>query len=329
VKLLNKEIVTFLENKNFTVSNDRSTQIINIFDQDDSSDLLYTFLKSHRSCRILFNASVKTKDFLPNIDIFAIYPGLNRKFESENTSFLYIAKCKLCNDDIDSIYITETDFKLPTKTIRCTKHRKKVTIDPEDYRPLTNISRNDLIRFLNEISEKFKVLTSSYALECIYCDNPFELIGKRKNNVNLSCKSCNNKRYVVPLYLFDEPIQELMKDRHGHWITWYVWKQLKDLNAENSLIFKNRENESIQLNADICLIRNGKLIIIECKDSHNLENTNQKINLINNIADIFILVTTEKINPESLDFIKKRMKIQFFYTTHNDIDDFGSYIRKI
>lgn len=326
VNYLNKDLESIVSAKNFQISKDKSTVLIDEFEKTSSSAVLFDFLQSHNSCRIIFNSAVKTGDFLPTIDVDEIYPKLGNLFRNENASFIYNARCKICGADIDSLFISENNFKILGTKKRCPKCRHDITLQPQDYVPLTKVSKNDLIRFLNDVSVQKKVILSFSALACIYCEKSIESIAENTHEVNLKC-SCGRKRYVIPQYLFDDPITKLIKNKHGYWFAWYIWKQLNQFNAENSLILTNKRNKSIKYNADICFAYKNKLVVIECKDTSEIEDVKQKIALINEIADIFILTTTSKIDQESLEFISSELKNKFGYITLNKIDDMETTIR--
>jgi hypothetical protein len=322
---LNKDIESILTAKNFKISKDKSTLLIDEFEKTSSSEVLFDFLQSHNSCRIIFNSAVKTGDFLPTIDIDEIYPKLGNLFKNENASFIYNAKCKICGADIDSVFISENDFKILGTKKRCPKCRHDITLQPQDFIPLTKVSKNDLIRFLNDVSIQKKVILSFSALACIYCEKSIESIAEDIHDVNLRC-SCGRKRYVIPQYLFDDPITKLIKNKHGYWFAWYTWKQLNQFNAENSLILTNKQNKSIKYNADVCFAYKNKLIVIECKDTSDIEDVKQKVALINEIADIFVLATTSKVDQDSLEFISGELKNKFQYVTLKDVDNLSSVI---
>jgi hypothetical protein len=52
----------------------------------------------------------------------------------------------------------------------------------------------------------------------------------------------------------------------------------------------------------------------------------QKVALINEIADIFVLATTSKVDQDSLEFISGELKNKFQYVTLKDVDNLSSVI---
>ena len=89
---------------------------------------LLKFLSLHSSCRVVFNAYIKTPDY----SLTNIADKLPDLLEAAKTSFIYSANCR-CSTILDSPNIADDKFKLPKKKdITCNKCGAKNEIKTTD-----------------------------------------------------------------------------------------------------------------------------------------------------------------------------------------------------
>lgn len=297
------------------------------FDNTDSSKKLFSFLNIHPSCIATFNTIVKSE----NADIEEIIKKHTNIFSAFNTSFLYFAKCKnkKCKM-VQNIDITDYDFNLPTDEIKCQSCQKRITFDESDFKPLTTIQKDDMIRFFNLISDKYGLLLSKVALNCVYCANPLSPVDDDKlRNVDLICPKCKKVRYIEPLFKIQDDIIEIIDKENGYWLEWYIWKKLESYNAQHNIDFKQITNSNKKFEADVCLFSDEKFVIIECKDTSDIDSTFRKLNLISQIADKFILVSTARIDEGKLDSFSKELGDKFEYISPDQITNIDKIVKKI
>ena len=121
-------------------------------------------------------------------------------------------------------------------------------------------------------------------IECIYC-NEFALFDDPKN-VNLECPICNHIRYVLPKYILDLTLNEIIEEKQGYWLEWYVWKQLREFNSTlGKILITSGNDDIISFEVDGILIDDGRCIILECKDTGSIEDTLLNLHFINEFAD--------------------------------------------
>jgi NAD-dependent dihydropyrimidine dehydrogenase PreA subunit len=199
--------------------------------------------------------------------------------EVSDTSFIYIAECD-CEAPLDKPNIINTNFKLPNgKEITCYKCGTINRITKSTYKPIFEFSYYDFIKFINKTNEHGIFLFGN-VMECIYCDDVDFLT--RPSRVNLRCPRCKNIRYVTPKYVFDFILSEVIEDSHGYWLEWYVWRQLKKYNPLlGRVLIKSQNGETISFEIDGAFIHDGKCVVIECKDTSDLQDTIQNLHFIN------------------------------------------------
>jgi hypothetical protein len=319
------KINQFFKLKGYKIIKSPSARIIEKFDESVISGDFYSYLQLHPSCRVLF-------DILKNTDQFFIEPTL---FLSEfqelltlsQTSFIYIANCP-CGAPLDKPNVMNSNFKLPDeKQITCHKCDTINTITKKSYEPFFEIKLNDFLKFIN-LAKDQGIFLSNYAIECIYC-NEYELVSDTKN-VDLVCTECKHIRYVMPKYIFDSFITQLISKKQGYWLEWYVWKQLKDFNFTlGKRLIKNENDDEISFEVDGVFVGNDKCIVIECKDTDDIKDTLSNLHLINEFADAWILVSTKKIRDPDIRKAKSILKNKFVHITPKDVDNVKSIVGEI
>ena len=319
---LENSVAEVLKQRGYSYKNgDSSKKIIN-FDKSKISQSLFEFLQLHPACRSLFNVMIKADD----LTVESILPKLNEMFEQLNTSFLFSAKCKNCGQILTVPNISEYNFNFPPEfEMNCPKCHKKVKVTKEIYEPIFSISKNDLYKVLHQITLKFEFLYVESVYECIWCDNSFNVITDVKK-IELECPACHHEREITHVFLFDKKIQTLVKDKQGYWLEWYIWKQLRSINAECGLNLAELKVPSNNCEVDVCLLKEGKLVIIECKDSNDFRKTIENLDLFEQITDKYYLICTKKVQDRQLKPFKTLLKHKFGFVPPDQIDCISSFI---
>lgn len=327
MKILSESISDFVDEKGYKLKNNRnSTKLIGNFEKSQFSGVLWNFLRIHPSCRVFFNSIIKGQE--KKIEPIIIEENLKKLLKVAKTSPIYIATCK-CGAILDRPNIYENNFHLPeNKEITCHSCRKKNVIKSKDYVITFEINIDDLTKSLNKAKE-LKIFSTSIMLECIYCNSPYESI-EDIHNVDLECPDCKNPRFVKPIYLFsdDSDIWDFLKEGQGYWLEWYVWKQLQGYEALHSKILENKTTKS-QIDVDVCLIKNGQLIIFECKDTSELKDILPNLRYLKKISSKYVLVTTRDVNKKQLAQIKHELGEKFTHITSSKIDNISQSVEKI
>jgi len=321
---LSNKIADFLITKGYKYTKDKTSSKIQNFDNTDSAPKLFSFLMSHPSCVAVFDSIVKSGGAS---DIDSIYSRLINMFRDFKTSFIYCTQCKRCRTNFN-YDISEYDFKLPSAPLKCPRCQRRLTARSSDFEPLISIQKDDLIRFLNTAAENYGLFLSKVALNCVYCDDPLSSI-EDINNVDLVCPSCNKIRYVEPLFRVEDDINEIVDKEQGYWLEWFVWKQLEKFGAEHNLNFHKIDDESIKFDVDVCLFVDDKFVIIECKDTGDIDRTSRKLHLIGDIVHKYVLISTSSITPNRLDPCKSTLGDKFEYIAPNDISNVEEIIKRI
>lgn len=319
---LENSVAEALKKRGYSYKNGDSSKKILNFEKSNISQPLFEFLQLHPACRSLFNVMVKADD----LTVESILPKLNDVFKQSNTSFLFSAKCKNCGLVLTVPNISEYDFNFPAEfEMHCPKCHKKVKITKEIYEPIFPISKNDLHKVFHQITLNFNFLYVERVYECIWCDNSFNVITD-VNKIELECPACHHEREISRVFSFDKKIQTLVKDKQGHWLEWYIWKQLKSVNAECGLNLADLKDPSNNCEIDVCLSKDDKLVVIECKDSDDFRKTIENLDLFGKIADKYYLICTKKVQERQLRPFKSLLKHKFEFVPLDRIDHIFSFI---
>jgi hypothetical protein len=275
---------------------------------------LIKFLNLHESCVAIFSAIVKSE----GIDVEDIFVKIPNIFTAFNTSFIHYTQCKNCDMSL-KIDISEYDFTLPKIKMKCQSCQRVMNTQQSIFNPLIQVQKDDIIRFLNSLSET-EIFFSDFAYSCVYCSDPYTPIADYRK-VDLVCPECKNIRYVEPLFVLEDDIAELIHKKHGYWLEWYIWKQLEEYHPEHSLIFSKKTHPTSKFEVDVCLIIDDKLVLIECKDTSNIDDIFDKFHLISEVVDKYVLYSTSKIDESKLHSCSSTLKCKdFVYVLPNEIN---------
>ncbi|MFA4878101.1 MAG: hypothetical protein WC586_11880 [Methanoregula sp.] len=323
---MDKKVDLFFKSKGYKVKKSSSAKIIEKFEKGPVANALYEYLILHPSCRVFFNTLRKDpNDFF--IDPMTFLTDFQQMLKISDTSFIYIANC-ICGAPLDKSNITNNDFNFPlNKQITCHKCDTTNNITENSYKPFFEIKPNDFLKFINLAYESGLFLFNN-ALECIYC-NEFELLDDPKA-INLECPICNHIRYVLPKYILDLTLDEIVKERQGYWLEWYVWRQLREFNSTlGKVLITNEDEDEIAFEVDGIIIENSQCILIECKDTGTIEETLPNLPFINEFADKWVLVATKNIKNSEITKARRILKNKFVYVRPNDADNVGVIIQNI
>ena len=137
---MKNDINNVLIKKKIFYKKSESSRIVDEFDKSKSSKILWKFLCKHRSCRVVFNALIKSglveleeaRNKLPNL------------LQLSRTSFIFLCKCKNCQQMLDRPNIANIGYKIPNKKeISCPKCSTKNIFTSKDYEPLFTLESKD------------------------------------------------------------------------------------------------------------------------------------------------------------------------------------------
>jgi len=96
------------------------------------------------------------------------------------------------------------------------------------------------------------------------------------------------------------------------------------------LILSKKTYPTSKFEVDVCLILNEKLIVIECKDTSNLDEIFDKFLLISEVADKYILYSTSKIDESKLASCSASLNDEkFLYVPPNEINNIKKIIEEL
>jgi hypothetical protein len=266
---MDNSVDEFIESKGYIVGQSGSFKKIFEFDSTKEADLLFSFLKLHPSFRVVFNSLVKS-EYLTLDDI--INKGEKLLIHSE-TSYVYSGYCE-CGAILNTPNIVDYQYELPDGVqIQCNKCRGKISIGIVNYKPITRPTKNDLFKVLNH-AILFELFEPANTLECINCVHLYEIPDTTKTN--LICPKCENIMNVNTVYTPVKPLMEFIKDKQGYWLEWYIWRQLKDFHPEYGKEIK--KDDEVLFDFDVSFLKEGRLIVIECKDTSDVRDL--AVNLI-------------------------------------------------
>lgn len=308
-----------LESKGYSTEYSESNRAVKLFNNTPMAKKLLKFLLLHRSCRVVFNAYVKTPDYsLTNMT--AKLPDL---LEAAKTSFIYSANCR-CSTILDSPNIASYRFKLPKKKdITCSNCGAKNEIKATDYIPLYHSQTRDFSKEVYKVlveATKLKLLEQIVSSECYYCGS-IETPNDNKK-VNLHCPKCDKLRSINIVFSPVGALEKFIRNQQGYWLEWFVWSKLKDLGAEQGLVISKRKTK---FEFDVVLLKEGKVIAISCKDT-DPDNFVKKLPFIKNIIGKFVLVTTSKsYNNDAINSARKILgKKKFEVINSAEIEDIAT-----
>jgi len=148
VSLLSTSLAEKIASLGFTKRDNDVFGKIKKFNLSESSSKLFSFLNLHESCVAVFSAVVKSE----GIDVENLFVKIPNIFLAFKTSFIYNTQCKKC-DMSQKIDISDYNFSLPKIKRKCQSCQRVMNIDSSNLNPLTSIQKDDIIRFLNILSE--------------------------------------------------------------------------------------------------------------------------------------------------------------------------------
>jgi len=315
---MRQDFVNFFKSRGYIAKKSNTYELLEEFNKTKISRNLFNFLQIHPSFRILFRAIIKTGEQAVDPDL--IYSKMIEQFSKLDTSIIYSVQCNTCKKDIYSLNIAEKNFKIGVNdALHCASCRRTIYPKSIQFHPVFDVSKNDLIRYLNSISEKSGLFLSNITLSCVHCENTFNTI-EDISKVNLECPTCNNTRYVIPIYFLEDEIKKLISNKHGYWFEWYIWKKLEKMNPAHSILLTNETNKSKKYDIDVCLLKNNQIIAIECKDTSQIDDIFKNIAYINETVDKFVLISTENVNQDKLDLLESQLTSEFCYIEPKKID---------
>ncbi|HPD75600.1 MAG TPA: hypothetical protein PKZ65_06035 [Methanoregulaceae archaeon] len=313
---MHQDFVAFFKSKGYTTKKSNTYETIEAFHKTKISKNLFDFLQIHPSFRVLFRAIIKTGEQAVDPDL--IYSKMIDQFGKLDTSIIYSVGCNTCKKDIYSLNVAEKNFRISVNdTLHCASCRRTIYNKSIQFHPVYEISKSDLIRYLNAISEKSGLFLSNIALSCIHCENTFNSI-EDISNVDLKCPTCGNTRYVIPIYFLEDEINKLIVNKHGYWFEWYIWRKLEKFNPEHSLLLAKGKSK---FDVDVCLLRENRIIAIECKDTSQIDDIFKNVRCINETIDKYILIATENVNQDKLDNLEKQLTCDFTYIEPKKIEN--------
>ena len=187
-----------------------------------------------------------------------------------------------------------------------------------NYVPHYDLDLKDLLKafYLGDDS----VFTISPIKECFECNN--QIVEESSKKLSLKCKDCSKLAYVSMQVFPNKEIKELLKDRQGYWLEWYVWRLLKDKYVVEIGVMVNKKYE-----ADLVVIHNKKKIFIECKDTSDTALMN--LHEIKKDFDYFILVSTCNYKAAHKENAKKILGKKFYYVTPDKIERISQIIGEL
>lgn len=318
VPTLNNKIQKALDKRQLKLVFAGNRNIISDFIEDKSSDQVFKFLTVHKSWRVLFNAIVKS-DWL---DTSSIRKAFNELSKESNCSIVYEATCN-CGAISDTPVITkkisEGDFK---KTITC-KKCGEINLDFSKYKPIFDVSESSIFKVLR-IGKKMDFLVDNITAFCFNCQKT-STFTPSKNKLN--CEKCGEPRNItVGFYPTSIELENLVKDKQGYWLEWYVYELLrKKFQAEYGLVYKEDNSTT---NIDILCLKNDELWAIECKDTSDVTNFIINAQTLNKIVDKICLVSTKIISEKSFNTIKQLLNDRFVYVSPENVEKIPEIIAK-
>jgi Zn finger protein HypA/HybF involved in hydrogenase expression len=309
VDYLNKEIKAALQSRSISAKISNAGKIVRKFDSSNASKSLFDFLRLHPSCRVAFNAMVKSG----LIDLESALIKLDSLSKAAETEFRVAAKCRRCEKILDIPYLADSNFRIKEeKHITCPNCNTSNTLTSSSYVPFREFKKPALIRVLKK-GEEIGLFNPSVTVQCLICDFTEYPSQKDTFNLNLKCPKCGAVREALLQYVpaYSDEIKSLMRDDQGYWLEWYVWKLISNTFPAEPGLKLSKNNQTLE--ADVVCLAKKKLSIVQCKDSPDAGDFLKKISLMNEIADKVLLVTTTSIHPDVLATAKNVLGKKFIH----------------
>lgn len=283
------------------------------YEKSKSANSLFDFISSHPSIRASFNSMVKA-DFASLEKATSYLPNLLKQSE---TSLLYEAKCP-CEQILERPHIYSLRKTKFPKSITCINCKKVNNLKLSNYTPYYDVDLKDLLKAFylgNEL-----VFTISPIKECFECGN--QTVEESSKKLSLKCKDCSKLAYVSMQVFPNNEIKELLKERQGYWLEWYVWRLLKDKFITDIGVTINKKYE-----ADLIVVDKNKKIFIECKDTSDSALVN--LHEAKKDFDYFVFISTYNYKNVHIENAKKILKKKFCFVIPNKIEEIAKIITEL
>ncbi len=306
---------------NLKLKRSESGKIILKFDKSESSDKLFKFLSFHPSIRVAFNSMIKAEF----ISVEKALPYLQGLLQNAKTSFVFEANCSICNNILDRPHIYnlfDEDITKP-KSITCSKCKKVNNLKIADYNPNMNIDLKDLLKSLYR--GEGNGFSIAPVKECFECGHQSIEEIPNSGRINLYCEECDSLAYLSAQVFPHQDLNILVKDKQGYWFEWFLWRLLKEeFSSDVGLLIEGKS----KYDADIIVIKNGKKILIECKDTDD-DSFIKKLHQIKKDFDYYLLISTCKIHVDSIRTAQNILKKKFKVVSSDKIEKINEIIKKI
>jgi hypothetical protein len=317
VDRLNEEIKAALQERSIKSKISEAGKKVKKFDSSGASKYLWDFLRLHPSCRVAFNGMVKW-GFL---DLEVVLLKIKSLAETAGTAFRVAAKCGRCEKLLDIPYLVDSNFEIKgKKRITCPDCNTSNVFTPSSYTPFYDeFNKPALMRVLKK-GEEIGLFNPSVAVQCSICDFTEYPSQKNISCLNLKCPKCGATRDAVMQYIPAHPdeIKLLTGDGQGYWLEWYVWKLISNSFPAEPGLELSKNNQVV--NADVTCLVGKELCIVQCKDSSDVSDFLSKLSIMNEIADVVILVTTMSVHQDALTTAENVLDEKFVHVNSKNLE---------
>ena len=213
---INPQISSFFPK--FELKHSNAGEKIITYEKSKSANDLFEFIRFHPSIRASFNSMVKADFSLEKASSYL--PNLLKQSEA---SLLYETKCS-CGQMLERSHIYDLKKTKFPKPISCHNCKKVNNLNLNDYTLCYDVDLKDILKafYLGNKS----VFTIYPIKECFECRK--QNVEDSTKKISMMCKECSKLAYLSMQVSWNEDLKELLKERQGHWLEWYVWRLLKD-----------------------------------------------------------------------------------------------------
>lgn len=254
-------------------------------------------------------------------------------------------KCKRCNE---SIYCIESDnlntlpFSITCLKCKCQNYEDTYSIE-EDW----DIDSNTLEKILDKLIY-INAIYENYQIYCVRCTGlkrftpidvtSLENLGERKLLEYIKtfyCPRCKNLGTAQQIFALDESLFHIWTT--GLWLESYIYNILLNSGLKFNFITQGvlaRKENKEEVNIDVLILHNDKVISIECKDIR-IDNKAKKgdvdqILKLVDISDIIVFITTTEIESDTkrnLESVSKKLT-PFLFVEGKDIETLPEILLK-
>lgn len=309
--IVNPQITSFFPK--LKLKRSESGKKVLLYEKSKSANSFFDFVSFHPSIRAAFNSMVKAEF----ISLERGSKHLRKLLEHSKTSLVYEAKCD-CGQLIERPHIYDllkTNFP---KSMTCIKCGRVKNLTFEDHKPFYEIESKNLLKALF-VGNK-TAFTISPMVECFECN--VQVVKNEPEELNLICDKCGKPTYISMQVFPYAELDDLLKDRHGYWLEWFVWRLLKEKHTLEVGVKVGNKYES-----DLIIIHNGKKIFVECKDASDSPLLN--LHNIKKDFDYYLLISTSIYKKAHLDGARELLNEKFHYVTPDKIENISGIIDKL